>query len=554
MCIRDRVEAFKSGAKYQEMDSNCRALIKKMEQNRIKYQNELARAHAETIDVRNKWFQTCDDLDKEHAAEIKEKDREIAMLKARLLEVERQRDAALDKVTEQRHELYEVKTELEEEKGRNLKLTAQLNRDYENSGKPSSQSPNHGKIANGREKTGRKPGGQPGHKGHGRIRQEPTKRIHLPIPEEIAMDPDFKKTTKTITKQMVRLQVNLEVLEYEADVYYNSKTGERVHAPFPEGVVNDINYDGTIRAFLFLLNDHCNVSIDKARGFLCDITAGKLRISKGMIASLRQEFACKTKAEQDKAFNDLLMTPVLHSDCTNARINGKPAYVYVCASPDGTVQFYARDKKGHAGIKETPVEDYQGVLVHDHDVTFYHYGRDHQECNVHVLRYLKDSIENEPDRTWSTKMRALMQEMIHHRNELGNDKDMAPDKVKAFESRYHEILKTAETEYEDVPPSKYYMDGYNLYKRMKKYEHNHLLFLHDKRVPFNNNISERYLRSYKRKQQAVISLRAPESLDYISRNMGTLNMIRNLQEENLFDSVVEIFNRNPDPEQNVPSV
>ena len=105
-----QVEAFKSGAKYQEMDSNCRALIKKMEQNRIKYQNELARAHAETIDVRNKWFQTCDDLDKEHAAEIKEKDREIAMLKARLLEVERQRDAALDKVTEQRHELYEVKT------------------------------------------------------------------------------------------------------------------------------------------------------------------------------------------------------------------------------------------------------------------------------------------------------------------------------------------------------------------------------------------------------------------------------------------------------------
>lgn len=54
----------------------------------------------------------------------------------------------------------ELKTQLDDEKGRNKKLLAQLNRDYENSSIPSSQSRNRGKIPNNRECTGRKPGAQ----------------------------------------------------------------------------------------------------------------------------------------------------------------------------------------------------------------------------------------------------------------------------------------------------------------------------------------------------------------------------------------------------------
>lgn len=75
-------------------------------------------------------------------------------------------------------------------------------------------------------------------------------------------NPDFKKTRRSIVKQMIGIRLLLDVQEYQADIYYNSKTGERVHAAFPEGVVNDVNYDGSIKAFLFLLNNECCVSID----------------------------------------------------------------------------------------------------------------------------------------------------------------------------------------------------------------------------------------------------------------------------------------------------
>ena len=76
-------------------------------------------------------------------------------------------------------------------------------------------------------------------------------------PEEVLEDCAFKKTARTIVKQMVSIRMVLNVTEYHADVYYNSHTGERAHAAFPDGVIDDVNYDGSIRAFLFLLNNDC---------------------------------------------------------------------------------------------------------------------------------------------------------------------------------------------------------------------------------------------------------------------------------------------------------
>ena len=106
-----------------------------------------------------------DDMEKEYQKQVDALMREIKRLKQRVLDVERQRDEAKDKLREKIKEYYAVATELEEEKGKNLKLTAQVNRDFMNSLTPSSQQgPARKKIPNSREKTGRRRGGQPGHK------------------------------------------------------------------------------------------------------------------------------------------------------------------------------------------------------------------------------------------------------------------------------------------------------------------------------------------------------------------------------------------------------
>lgn len=535
------IEAFKSGAKYIQMQEEHDLEVRKLQKELVKAKLEVAKERAHSTDIRNQWFEVFEELQKQYEKQTDKLAKALKAMENRALKAERQRDAAQDKVTEQRIEIYKLATELEEEKGKNLKLTAQLNHDYENSSIPSSLKIGKKKISNNREKTGRKPGAQPGHKGHGRKRQKPTSTVILPVCQEILDDPDFKKTKQTLTKQLVKIHMSLEVIEYKADIYRNSKTGETVHAPFPKGVIDDVNYDGSIKAFLFLLNNDCCVSIDKSRRFLSELTGGKLNISKGMINKLSKEFSKKTLDEQKEIFSRIMSAPVLHTDCTNARENGNSAYVFVSATPDGEVLYSAREKKGHEGVKGTPVEDYQGTLVHDHEKTFFHYGSRHQECLAHVERYLKDSIDNEPDKTWSKQMRILIQEMIHYRKELSEEEIMDNSKISGFEKRYTEILDIAQKEYDYIPPSDYYRDGYNLFKRMREYREEHLLFLHDLRVPTTNNEAERLLRNYKRKQRQAVSFRSFDSIDYLCQCMSMLVMMRKKEDINVFDKVSQIF-------------
>jgi len=145
----------------------------------------------------------------------------------------------------------------------------------------------------------------------------------------------------------------------------------------------------------------------------------------------------------------------MNTDFTTVRVNGKNMNVLVCATPDNAM-YFAREHKGHEGVKGTPVEDYQNDIAHDHDVTFYNYGNKHQECLGHPSRYLKNSMENEPKLKWNQQMRELIREMIHFRNSLDpkdeRDPDkIDPDRVKEFEAKYDEILDLAKEEYEYEP-------------------------------------------------------------------------------------------------------
>ena len=540
--LRERIRLLESGEAYIRLKKEYERLLEEKDREIRKLKAELDDSRRQSARNRENWFQVYEDMEKEKKKEIRETLADNWRLRKMLREAIRSRDQWKTKYLEQLHLKYKAETELDEEKGKNLKLRAQLNRDYENSSIPSSKTVHHKKITNSREKSGKKPGGQPGHKGHCRKRQTPTTApILLPPPQKVLDDPDFKKTKKKIVKQMINIRLVLDVREYHADVYRNSQTGELAHAEFPAGVVNDVNYGGSIRAFLFLLNNECCTSIDKSRKFLLDLTGGKLNISKGMVSSLCREFAMKTEQERKNLFADMLLSPVMHTDCTNAKVNGKPAYVFVCATPDGKTMYFARDKKGHEGVKGTVAEDYQGILVHDHDRTFYNYGTGHQECLAHVLRYLKDSIQNEPERTWNGEMRSLIQEMIHYRNNLPSEEEADANKTAGFEERYRAILRKAEEEYKDVPPSEYYKEGYKLYRRMEKYMENHLLFLHDHRVPATNNEAERLLRSYKRKQQQAVSFRSQESIESLCQCMSMLVMMRPKEEQNLFEKISQIF-------------
>lgn len=537
--LTSRVQLFESGEKYVSMRAEFKRHLAVKDQKIKKLKLEIVNARRETVTVRNNWLQVIDDLQAEHAKVMRREERIIKAFEERALRAEKRVDELKDENLVLKRECYAVKTELEEDRDKIKKLVAQINHNHENSSIPSSLKPNRKPITNNREKSGKAPGAQLGHEGHGRKKQTPTKVIEILSPDEYANNPDYEPTGKIIRRQLVGLKVLPYTEEYIAVEFKNKKTGRFVYADFPAGVENDVNYDGSVKAFAFLLNNYCNVSMDKTREFLSDLTDGALQISKGMICGLSKEFSDKSKTEQSEAFLNLVVAPVLHVDFTSAKVNGKNVNVAICATPQEAA-YFAREHKGHEGIKDTPAELNPNTLVHDHDKTFYKYGQLHQECLVHILRYLLDSIQNEKGLAWNTQMRELLREMIHYRNSLNPDEDLDPVKVRAFEERFGQILDLADREYEYEPPNKYYMDGFNLKERLREFREAHLLFLHDKNVPADNNLAERLLRIFKRKQRQVMSFRSFKSLEYLCQSLTMLAYLRN-DEANLYQSASRIF-------------
>ena len=540
----DKVKAFESGEKYVQMQKQFKATFREQNARIRKLEYELGRARAQTVSVREKWSEIFDDVYRDANAGKFALRKEIARLEQRVLEAERQRDAALDRLRdelrEKNCELYELKTALYEAEQKIASLTARINKDYTNSSKSSSQSPDHKTIPNGREKSGKKPGGQKGHIHHERKYLEPTEVISIPAPSIYRDSPDFKETGHTIRKQLVKLHVGVEVVEYNTPEFRNQTTGQRVHAAFPEGLKDEVTYDGTVKAFAYLLNNECYVSIGKTQNFIKEVTGGNLALSAGFICNLSKQFSEQTKEERDEIFLKLFSAPVLHADFTFGRMNGSQASVMICAAGD-TVLYQGRPKKGDEGVAGSPLEFYDGILISDHEAALIKHGSQNQECMAHIKRYLINSIENEKGLTWNMRMKEWIKDALTYWNDIQDGGEEMPERVTELERRYDEIMATAKSEYEYEPPSEYFKEGYHLYKRMAEEKERYTLFLHDPAVEPDNNLAERCARKFKRKAAQVMCFRSQKGVDWFCDGLSIIQSLK-AAGKNIYESVTERFN------------
>lgn len=540
----DKVRAFESGEKYVRMQEQFKATFREQNARIRKLEYGLGRAHAETVSVREKWPEIFDDVYRDANAGKSSLRKEIVRLEQRVLEAERQRDAALERLRDEqrdkKHELYELKTALYEAEQKIAALTARINKDHTNSSKPSSQSPDHKTIPNGREKSGKKPGGQKGHIHQERKHMEPTEAIAIPAPSIYREDPNFKETGNTIRKQLVKLHVGVEVAEYHTPEFRNRTTGQRVHAAFPEGIKDEVTYDGTVKAFAYLLNNECYVSIGKTQNFIKEVTGGKLALSAGLICNLSKQFSEQTKEERDEIFLKLFCAPVMHADFTFGRMNGSQTSVMICAAGD-TVLYQGRSKKGDEGVAGSPLEFYDGILISDHEAALIKHGSQNQECMAHIKRHLINSIENEKGLTWNTMMKEWIKDAVIYWNEIHDGGEEEPERAAGLLQRYDEIIAKAKEEYEYEPPSEYYKDGYNLYKRMEEEKERYTLFLQDPAVEPDNNLAERCARKFKRKAAQVMCFRSQDGVDRFCDGLSVIQSIK-AAGKNIYEAVTERFN------------
>ena len=143
--LRAQLRTYKSGEAFTHLKEVHRKELASKDKQIRALQDELAKAHADIVNMRNKWLEVYEDVQKESDRAVREKEKDRRRMEDRMWEAIRERDEALEKLKEERKLRYEAQTQALEKQEKIEELNSRLNKDYTNSSKPSSQCPNRKK-------------------------------------------------------------------------------------------------------------------------------------------------------------------------------------------------------------------------------------------------------------------------------------------------------------------------------------------------------------------------------------------------------------------------
>ncbi len=402
----------------------------------------------------------------------------------------------IDTLEKENHALKEENSLLKED---NLRLKSILNNDSSNTSRPPSTDQKGGKPANtfnGRTKTGRSAGGQKGHRG--------TTLTKSAVEEKIASG-RCRHEIKTVGNASGKEYVKKYVIDLQTEPVI---TEIRIYAGgdgiihIPAEYRSDVTYGANVKALAVSLYSEGVMSNDRIASFLNAAGSGELELSEGSVYGFCKRFAEASETSVLHLENRLLGQKVVATDATAVTVNGEQNYIRNLSIED-TVVYHALDSKSIEALKKLDfLNRYTGILVHDHETALYHFGTDHAECNVHIIRYLRKNTE-ETRNQWSGEMTALLCEMNRRRKEFMEQgkTSLTDEMIKGYKEKYFSLLEKGQGENKKTAHKYARQDEKALLNRMEKYSHNHLLFLHDFSVPFDDNISERDLRKAKNRQK-----------------------------------------------------
>jgi len=330
------------------------------------------------------------------------------------------------------------------------KLLAKYKKNSSTSDKPPSANPFvKAKSQSLREKSGKKPGGQIGHKGHGpKLFKDPS---HIIEKKPCACEKcggDVEIGEKYIRRQLVDLEIKVSVTEERVFSGVCRKCEHVVSGQFDDEYKGPLQYGVNMKSLIALLNEYGCISDSRTAEIVNSISGDILSISWGTIVNIRKELSEKLEATINNIRELLIVCEVLNADETSCRVNGKLNWIHVFCNSSFTL-YGTSDKRGDFDDSVGILAYFVGILIHDHFLSYYkHEAITHGECNEHILRYLKGLAEIFKH-TWVNDMSDLLKNACHDKNELlrANKTEMPLDDIKKFSNRYDEILKQGWAEY-----------------------------------------------------------------------------------------------------------
>jgi len=399
-------------------------------------------------------------------------------------------------------------------KARVAELERRLGLNSSNSGKPPSSDglKKPPRTQSLREPSGKKSGGQKGHRGDTLRQIENPDVIINHYPEGCAncalkMTPEMG-TTGYQSRQVFDVpEPKVVVTEHRAHSCICPNCQTVTSASFPEGVTAPAQYGARICAFVvYLLNYHF-LPEDRLAELLSDLFG--LKMVPATIARMSAACAQRFRDFADTVCEHVAAARVKHLDETGFRIGGRTQWLHIFST--ALLTFYRISSK-----RGSLLSGVTGIVVHDHWKPYYTMtGVLHALCNAHHLRELKALVEIEKEE-WARKMQRLLRQACHAVN-LARERGVSlkPPLIELFRRRYDHILKEGIAFHEDQPELVHATaqgqrkprgrqrrrTGHNLLLRLNTRKEDVLRFLADPDVPFSNNQAEQDGRMMKVKQK-----------------------------------------------------
>lgn len=174
---------------------------------------------------------------------------------------------------------------------------------------------------------------------------------------------------------------------------------------------SDISYGPNVKALAVTLYSECVMSNDRIAAFLNAASGDGLDVSTGSIYQFCKTLSKNAELSIAHLEEELLNQRVVATDATPMTNNGKMCYIRNFSIAATVIYRAMKEKTLDAMHKIRFLENYTGILVHDYETALYHFGTDHAECNVHIIRYLRKNTE-EARNEWSDQMITLLCEAI----------------------------------------------------------------------------------------------------------------------------------------------
>jgi transposase len=393
-------------------------------------------------------------------------------------------------------------------------LRERVNKNSRNSNKPpSTDDPFKKQTKSLRTKSGKKPGGQAGHKGS---------TLHKVDNPDIIIVHSLKrcsccgknleniKVRKTESRQVFDIQpIKIDVTEHRAEEKRCPNCGIKTKAEFPEDVVNPTQYGKNIMSFSIYLKNFGFVSYERIAEMFNDFLG--IKISQGTLQKFDIEAAKKLEGFEKVLKDKLFRERVLHVDESGMRIMGKLNWVHNISSGNFTL-YYPHIRRGFEAVKDNGIlPRYKGVLIHDAWSSYWKMLKcQHGLCNIHHLREL-DWMDNNENQDWAYELSKLL---LKIKSDKEKQFPIPEKRMKRYSEKYDNIIESG-YEFNPIQKWKRGITGKKkrgkivcLLDRLKDRKDSVLLFMHKRDVPFGNNQAEQDIRMVKVQQKVSGTFRS----------------------------------------------